>query len=195
MSVPNPNQPQQQPPPFQQQYQQSYGMPPNQPPPGGPGGPRKKSIFSRWYIWVAAILLLGLTISGIRALTGGNDDLDEAAPTETAEVEETTEPSEAEETEEAEPTPTERTRTDDGLHPGDVAYICSTSAEAAAFPYEITVHYVMGVKQEVINADEIRMLYEATLTAPEGGEITGEVLCVVTGTPDNPEVTDLEVRY
>ena len=189
MSVPNPNQLSQHQTPYQ-------GMPPTQPPPGGP--PRKKSIFSRWYFWVGAALILGLAISGIRALTGSDSD-DEAAPTDTAEsVEETPQPDPSDvddDSEDAEPSPTERTRTDDELHPGDVAYICSTSAEAAASPYEITVHYVMGVKQEVINADEIRMLYEATLTAPEGGEITGEVLCVVTGTPDNPEVTDLEVRY
>lgn len=92
-----------------------------------------------------------------------------------------------------EPTQDERQATDDGLQPTHAQVACTVQAEQEAYPDSIKVHTIMGKKQEVINADEIRFLWEATLTSAAGGELRGELLCIATGTNDNPEVT-LEFR-
>src|SRR5699024_6445502 len=103
--------------------------------------------------------------------------------TEAAQEDPEPEPSETEE-----PTPEERQETDNGLDPVHAQVACTQQAEAAAYPDKLKVHTVMGKKQEVINADEIRFLWEATLTSGAGGEIRGEVLCVATGSNDAPTV-------
>lgn len=89
--------------------------------------------------------------------------------------------------------PEEQQTTADGLDTLHAQVACTTEAENQAYPDDLKIHTVMGKKQENINDDEIRFLWETTLTSQAGGELSGELLCVATGDNDNTTV-ELELR-
>lgn len=205
MTVPNPmSQQPNQPPPA--------GNQPNiAPPAGGPpnGQPPKKKAIWKPIVLIASIVVILAVV--IQAIGGGNDDNEAEAPpveaSETAEatesaVVETEEEAEPEETQEPEPTeepdPTGYEATDEmtsgGLDRHEILYYCEKQAEALAFPYEIEIHSILGVKTVVVNDPEIRVLWEATLKSSEGGELSAEVLCIATGDRDNVVIESVEIR-
>lgn len=110
-----------------------------------------------------------------------------------AQAEEEQQPGENASEAEDQPPSDEPSETASGLQPTYAQSACTLEADVQAYPDEIQVHTIMGKKQEVINDDEIRFLWEATITSTAGGELPGELLCIVTGDNDNP-VVELEFR-
>ena len=167
---------------------------------------QKPKRLRKWIIIALAafiiLWIIGTAIGTDETTTEAEPEPTQTEQVETQEPEPEPDPSEAEakdpepepepsETKEQEPE--ERRETDTGLDPVNAQVACVQEAEALAYPEELKVHTVMGKKQEIINEDEIRFLWDATLKSAAGGELRGEVLCIATGSNDSPDV-EIEFR-
>lgn len=84
----------------------------------------------------------------------------------------------------------ERKATDSGLEGLYAQTACDLYAKRA-FPYGVKMHWIVGKLAEDIRADEVFMKVEATVTNQYGAKLKGvNVECYVSGTNDNPKVTD-----
>lgn len=144
----------------------------------------KKPFYKRPIFYIP----VGLVVVGIigAAVSGGGDEAPEAAETPVETVQET----QVEET--SEPAPVEATAK--GLTPTSAQVACVNFGDQMAYPDNLKIHTIVGKKQEQVNDDEIRFLWDATLKSEAGGELKGEVLCVVSGTDDNPVIDTFEFR-
>lgn len=84
----------------------------------------------------------------------------------------------------------ERGATDAGLTGTYAQAACDMYAQRE-FPYGVKVHWIVGKLAEEVRTDEIFMKVEATVTNQYGAKMKGVNLeCYVSGTNDNPKVTD-----
>lgn len=154
----------------------------------------RKPWYARKRVIIPAALLACALIGAIIQSVGGEEDPLEAGsePTQTLETPATEET--LLEEREPEATGSERLETASGLGPTSAQVACVNFGDSASYPDKLKIHTIMGKKQEQVNDDEIRFLWDATLTSAAGGEIKGEVLCVVTGTDEAPAVETFEFR-